>query len=78
MNLPSSPAIHLVYNTRTTISDPGDSFRRFWELEEPHQVSVLLQKSSKQLITLTAPIPGILMASLPRKVLAVTLGSSRD
>ena len=39
VNLPSSPAIDLVYNTRTTISDLGDGVRRFWELEEPPQVS---------------------------------------
>ena len=28
VNLPSSPAIHLVYNTRTTISGPGDLVER--------------------------------------------------
>ena len=39
VNSPSSPAIHLVYNTRTTISDLGDDVRRYWELEEPPQVS---------------------------------------
>ena len=57
----NSPAIHLVYNTRTTIFDLGDGVRRFWNHLKFH---VLLQKGSKQLINLTLPIPGTLMASI--------------
>ena len=46
VNLPSSHAIHVVYNSRTTISDPGDGFIRFWELEEPPQVSCFARRAA--------------------------------
>ena len=61
MNLPSSPAIHLIYNqglpflNLVMVSEDFGSHFMF---------PVLLQKSSKQLITLTVPIPGIMMAGI--------------
>ena len=82
VNSPSSPAIHLVYNTRTTISDLGDGVRRFWELEEPPQVSRFTSEEQQAIdnfnSTHSRDSDGRYTVSLPRKVPAIKLGSSGD
>ena len=72
VNSPSSPAIHLVYNTRTTISDLGDGVRRFWELEEPPQVSRFTSEEQQAIdhfnSTHSRDSDGRYTVSLPRRV----------
>ena len=72
----------MVYKTRTTISDLGDGVRRYWELEEPPQVYRFTSEEQQAIdnfnSTHSRDSDGRYTVSLPRKVPAIKLGSSRD
>ena len=72
----------MVYNTRTTISDFGDGVRRFWELEESPQLYRFTSEEQQAIdqfnSTHSRDSDGRYTVSLPRKVPAIKLGSSRD